>query len=130
MVICLIIYVDSKLTLEKNYQTLEYKLAVKDIHRAQKALSGALSKLELYNTSFSTWDEAYNFTKKKTPSFINSNFVPTTFISSKNNFYIYFDNNGQLYHGKAFDLTNQPNGVYFISIISTNGIVTRNIIIE
>lgn len=33
-------------------------------------------------------------------------------------------------YSKTFDLTNQPNGVYFISIISTNGIVTRNVIIE
>lgn len=31
---------------------------------------------------------------------------------------------------KSFDLSNQPNGVYFISLIGTNGIVTRNIIIE
>ncbi len=38
-------------------------------------------------------------------------------------------NENKLY-SRSFDLSNQPNGVYFISIIGTNGIVTRNIIIE
>ena len=33
-------------------------------------------------------------------------------------------------YSKSFDLTNEPNGVYFISIISINGIVTRSVIIE
>ena len=38
-------------------------------------------------------------------------------------------NENKLY-SKSFDLTNQPNGVYFISIIGTNGVITRNVIIE
>jgi hypothetical protein len=33
-------------------------------------------------------------------------------------------------YSKTFDLTNEPNGVYFISLLGTNGIVTRSVIIQ
>jgi hypothetical protein len=38
--------------------------------------------------------------------------------------------NGNTLYSRSFDLTNEPNGVYFVTLISTNGIVTRNIILE
>ncbi|OGT62852.1 MAG: hypothetical protein A3E85_00545 [Gammaproteobacteria bacterium RIFCSPHIGHO2_12_FULL_45_12] len=102
---CLLIYVDSQLTLKYSYLKLEQKFAAEDAHRVQKALDNILSILNIYNTSYSEWDDPYEFMQKKNNGFIEKNYVPATFHSGKINFFLLYDTTGKLYYGKAFSLT-------------------------
>jgi|SRR5579883_1358708 len=104
IVICLVIYIDSKMILESDYQKIEQKLALKDIHRVQKAIDNRLAALQLYTNSWSEWDDAYTFMTAINDKFINSSFTPGTFTSSNINFFLLFTPAGKFYAGKAYDL--------------------------
>ena len=106
IIICLAVYVESKVTLESNYQTLEKKLVEQDVSRVQNVITNNFNTLSLYTRSFSQWDDAYQFMRDKNNRFIQINFVPGTFTSSNINFMMYFDQAGTLFYGRAFDLVN------------------------
>lgn len=104
IIICLAIYYESKVTLESNYQTLENKLVEQDVARVQNVIANNFNTLALYTKPFSQWDDAYQFMKDKNNNFIKINFVPGTFTSSNINFMMYFNQEGQLFYGRAYDL--------------------------
>ncbi|TAK77853.1 MAG: diguanylate cyclase [Gammaproteobacteria bacterium] len=104
VVICVVIYIDSKVTLESDYKKIEQQLALKDMHRVQKAIDNKLAALQLYTNSWSEWDDSYDFIGGANNNFIASNFVPGTFTSSHINFFLLFATNGKFFAGRAFDL--------------------------
>ena len=101
---CLFIYFDSKYTLDQNYQSLEENLDAKDVERVHMAITNIMSALELFTIAYSTWDEQYAFMKNKNQQFINSNFVASTYTTSKINFYVCLDTHGKYFYGKEYDL--------------------------
>lgn len=103
-IVCLALFIDSKLIIEKNFQHQEEKLALKDITRVRNALKNQMESLALYTTSWSQWDDAYSFMQTKSSAFIKSNFVPGTYTSSSINFFIFYDTKGKYFYGQAFDL--------------------------
>lgn len=116
IIICVVVMLDSKLTVSRDFEKLEHQLIERNILSTQQAFNKMLSTLVLYSQAFSQWDEAYDFMKIKNKKFIDSNFVVGTFTSSNINFLMYYDNNNQLYYGKTFDLsknilTNIPTGL-------------------
>jgi diguanylate cyclase (GGDEF)-like protein len=103
VIICLVIFADSKLTVTRAFKHLEDQLIDRDIHDTQKSYDNVLSTLILYSQAFSQWDDAYHFMQDKNKKFIGSNFVPATYTNSNINFMMYYDNHLQLYYGLAFD---------------------------
>jgi len=103
-IISLAIFFDSQFTLEYSYKKLEQTFAAKDIHRVQKALSNLLAILEVYTTSYSQWDDLYNFMKLKDNKFIQTNFVPAAYTAAKINFFLVYDASGKFFYGKEFNL--------------------------
>ncbi len=115
IIVCLGIYIDSKLTLEHDYKKVEKNLAEKDMKRVNSAINNKLLALRLYTNSWSEWDDAYEFMANKNEKFILSSFVPGTFISANINFFLFYETNGNFYYGRAFDL-----GKKQFTIIPTN----------
>ncbi len=104
LVLCAALLADARLTLTRDYDRQETKLAIKDIYRTQKATENLWQQLVIYMQPWAQWDEAYHFMSKKTEQFIDSNFVPGTFINSNLNFFLFYDSNGQFYYGQEYDL--------------------------
>ena len=102
---CILIFLDSKFILESNYLSQEISLDYKDLNRVQNAIINKQAALELYTNSWSQWDEAYRFMVTKDKKFTTDNYVPGTFTSSGINFFMFFNNEGKLYSGAAYDLT-------------------------
>lgn len=103
IIICIVILVDFKLTIMRDYQHLEYQIIDHDIKEIQKAYDNSLSTLILFSQAFSQWDDAYHFMKIKNKKFIDSNFVSGTYTNSRIDFMMYYDNFFQLYYGRTYD---------------------------
>lgn len=103
VIISLIIYADSKLVLQSGYFKLENELIIKDIHNTKNAYNRMLQGLALYTVAWADWDDAYYFMQDKNKKFIQSNFVPGTFTTSKINFFLFFDVKGNYFYGQAYD---------------------------
>lgn len=98
-----IIYLDSQYILKNNYTKLENELIEQNINDVNRAFNRMIESLTLYTVAWSVWDEGYKFMKDKNKKFIASNFVPGTFTSSRNNFFMFYDTNAMFYYGKAYD---------------------------
>ncbi len=107
LVLCAALLADARLTLTRDYDRQETKLAIKDIYRTQKATENLWQQLVIYMQPWAQWDEAYHFMSKQSQQFIDSNFVQGTFLNSNLNFFLFYDNNGQFYYGKEYDLINK-----------------------
>lgn len=100
----LLTYFDSSVRLSQDYLEQDKKLAQTNMIRVQNALENTKQSLITYTAPWAQWDEAYAFLSKKDPRFIRSNFITGTFTGGKINFFLFFDEKGQLYYGKAYDL--------------------------
>lgn len=103
-IISLLIYIDSKLTLTRDFESLEKRQVLKEIDRTRKAYNNILRALNIFTNDWARWDDAYNFAADKNQKFIQTNVVPTTYENANLNFILFFDNAGKLFYGQAYDL--------------------------
>lgn len=104
LVILCIALIDSRIILVGRFQALEGNQAQSDLYRISQAVQNTKETLRLYATSFSQWDDAYQFLQDKNQKFIDANFVEGTFTSSKINIFMFFDSDNHYFYGKAYDL--------------------------
>lgn len=130
LVLCAALLTDARLTLTRDYDRQETKLAIKDIYRTQKATDNLWQQLVIYMQAWAQWDEAYHFMSKQSQQFIDSNFVQGTFLNSNLNFFLFYDNTGKFYYGKEYDLIKKefvPISPALLEIINQNhNFVTHN----
>jgi diguanylate cyclase (GGDEF)-like protein len=127
-VISLIIYIDSKVTLTRDYEKLEKTQVIRDINRAQKVLNNMMTSLKLLNKDWARWDDAYDFMKTKNPKFIQSNLIPATYENQQINFILFFDKTGKLFFGQNYDLREKkmvPIPDNFLRYLSNHPAVTQ-----
>lgn len=103
-IISLLIYIDSNLTLKRDYKKIEKHQVVTDIDRTRKAFKSMLNSLRILDLDWANWDDAYNFMGDKNQKFIQDNVVPTTYANAKLNFIFFFDTQGKLFYGQAYHL--------------------------
>lgn len=116
-------YIDSNFRLNRDYFTQETRLANINMTRVISAINNIQQSLVIYTTPWAVWDEAYAFMEKKDQKFIDSNFTSGTFISGKINFFMFYDNEGKFYYGKAFNLeknTFEPISPELLAYFETN----------
>ncbi len=90
--------------LRPQFLTLETDEALEDMNRCRAAILEELRHLTLFCRDWSSWDDPYNFVVGKNPHFITSSLVPESFQSANANLIHYYDHEGQLYWGRAYDL--------------------------
>jgi len=103
LVICSIVIADSKFIITQNYKNIEKEIIQHRIQDTQRALERMLDSLSLYTLAWSQWDDAYAFMKTKSTAFIQSNFVPAIYRTAHLNFIIFYNSDGKLYYGRAYD---------------------------
>lgn len=104
LVISLSLFIDSRLTLVRNYEALERNQVVADIQRVNKSFDNMLDGVRLMSSDWSSWDDLYQFIQGKNKKFISINLRPTTFINTKTNIILFFDHAGKLIHGQNYNL--------------------------
>lgn len=104
LIMSLSIYIYSQNTLSTEYLQLEKKEMISNIKRTGITLNNMMSSLNLLNTDWAQWNDAYHFMENKNEAFIKSNLAFTTFENAKLNLILFFSTNGKLFYGKNYDL--------------------------
>lgn len=94
----------SHYTLIRGYQLLEQDNVIAEISRTRKTVDALMTTLKILNRDWSQWDDAYRFMRNRNQTFITSNLAASTFKNAKINLILFFDNNGKLFYGRAYDL--------------------------
>ncbi|MEM2997179.1 MAG: CHASE4 domain-containing protein, partial [Candidatus Bathyarchaeia archaeon] len=63
--------------------------------------------MDATNEDWASWDDTYNFIEDKNRDYIDSNLVDSTFINLRLNVILYYDSDGKLVFGKAYDYENR-----------------------
>jgi PAS domain S-box-containing protein len=95
--------ISSSLSLH-DYTELEEKGVVKNIERAESAISSEITHLDTFNRDWATWDDTYAFIEDQNPDFIRANMVDQTFEGTQLNLMLFVNASGYLVTGKAYNL--------------------------
>jgi signal transduction histidine kinase len=94
----------SHLIILRSFQDLEDRMVRKSVEQALGALSSSIEELDSIAVDWASWDDTYAFIEDLNPMYIRSNLVDETFINLRLNMILYYDLEGHLVYGKAFDL--------------------------
>jgi len=109
-------YAGSKYFLIRSFLELEKDRADRDLFRVNQALDQIDYSLYTYSSDWSHWNDLYDYMQGKNYAFVPNNLNMTAFTNSTINLITYWDNNGKLMVGTAFDTdksqyTSYPTGL-------------------
>ncbi len=116
-----LILVISKTILLKGFEKIENDYIGESIVRLNEVLSTEKESLSVLTTSWSFWDDTYNYVKKPSPKYTNDNYLNEGFFENKINSVFIFDSVGKLLFSSSCDfenkkfITDSNNYVEFIS---------------
>lgn len=89
-----------------SFSRLETQLMLTEIKRANESIQSEISHIETIAADYSGWDEAYQFVQNGNREFIETNLAKPVFSKLRLNLIAYFNNDGKMVFGKAFDYRN------------------------
>lgn len=99
-----ILYSSLSTALQRSYAQLEKQDAQRNLQRIEEVLTGDLNQLQFLTEDWAAWNDSYEFIDNVTPDFIASNFEDNVFASLEINFIIFVNTEGEIVHGKGYDL--------------------------
>jgi len=112
-----VLYISTTTVLLEGYQEIE----TADIHHlvdmGLSALDHRVSDLDPINLGFAAKDDMYSFMQDQDVEHIETILLDAAFLEAKINLMLLINNDKEILHGKAFDLTEEketpiPNGIY------------------
>ncbi len=102
--LAVVLAISSYQILLKGFMEIEEKDARANIQGALSLLNQELATIDATARDYAQWDDMYSYVVVRNQSFIDSNFVASTFSNLKINFIIVTDRNGKIIYGAGFDL--------------------------
>lgn len=89
-----------------SFSRLEKQLMLTEVKRAKESIQTEISHIEMMAADYSGWDEAYQFVRNGNHAFVTTNLADPVFSKLKLNLIAYFNTDGAMVFGKAFDYRN------------------------
>ena len=99
-----VLYSCLSVVLQRSYAQLERQDAQRNLERIAEVITSDLEQLQFLTEDWAAWDDAYTFLEDVNPQFIDSNFEDNVFASLELNFIIFASVEGEIVHGKGYDL--------------------------
>ena len=90
-------------TMLPSFAALERDEARKDINRCVKALEREVDYLRVFAADWAAWDDTYEFVEDHNEDYIDANLPLSTFEDGRLNVIAFFDSEGELAWGRAYD---------------------------
>ena len=97
----------SKTIIDSGFLDLERSKVSADVRRVQKGIVRMLQNLDRFLWDWASWDDTYEFVRNRNAEYAESNFIDETFVNSKLNAIILWNDKGELVYGRFVD----PDGV-------------------
>jgi len=112
-----VLYTSTTTVLLEGYQEIETADIQHLLDMGLSALDHRISDLNLINLGFAAKDDMYSFMQDQDVEHIETILLDAAFLEAKINLMLFVNNDKEILHGKAFDLTEEketpiPNGIY------------------
>src|SRR5580658_520677 len=110
--------------LSTNYQQLEEKETTETVQQIQSQLRSEYSALDGKLSSWSKWNDAYQFVEDNNSAFSVNTLVPSALVGLGVNFILFFSSSGDYVNGFGYNLTDnadiRPIPPSLIALISSD----------
>jgi PAS domain S-box-containing protein len=113
------IYLCSEGILLREVQKFEIEQTSEDYLRALNAFDNQLDGMSITCRDWASWDDTYDFVVTADERYIESNLGNETYINCRLNLICFFDSNGTLVYGGAFDHADCVPSAVFDSLVET-----------
>lgn len=110
LAVAAVLLVTFELTVMGSFTTLEQEYASQDLHRAENAIGGEISRLSGIARDWAAWDDMYAYLQDRNSSFLSSNFGPIPLRSLNIELIAIYDLNGTLVCGISAPLAGGAAG--------------------
>jgi len=100
----IVLYATSSVLLLRNVHALEDSYVLQDIEHVERAIATEFDSLSTIAQDYAEWDDTYEFAVDPESSYVQSNFVDTTFAYQHLNFMVLFDLDRNVIFQKGFDI--------------------------
>ena len=112
-----VLYISTTTVLLEGYQEIETADMQHLVDMGLSALDHRVSDLDPINLGFAVKDDVYSFMQDQDVEHIETILLDAAFLEAKINLMLFVNNDNEILHGKAFDLTEEketpiPNGIY------------------
>ncbi|MCZ7356695.1 MAG: ATP-binding protein [Candidatus Methanoperedens sp.] len=101
-----VLYATSEIILMGGFADLEQQNTIKNVQRANEALSDDINQLKTSTRDWAWWDDTYTFIQDNNTQYIESNPTDTSFIGLRLNLIVFVNSSGKIVFSKGFDLEN------------------------
>ena len=102
-----VLYSCLSIVLQRSYAQLERQVAQRNLERVEEVIIGDLEQLQFLTEDWAAWDDAYTFVEDADLDFIDANFKDHIFENLKLNFIVIANMEGEIVHGKGYDLASE-----------------------
>lgn len=106
-VLLFFLYAALQAILMRGFSAIERDSTLQNVEQAIGALSAELAFLDSKSADWANWDDSYAFMTDRNPAYVESNLTDQAFADLDVSVILYFQPDGQLFLGKAYDLENQ-----------------------
>ncbi|MGD1906882.1 MAG: adenylate/guanylate cyclase domain-containing protein [Leptolyngbyaceae cyanobacterium] len=99
-----VLYSCLSIVLQRSYTQLEQQAAQRNLERVEEVITGDLDQLQFLTEDWASGNDVYQFMDDAGPDFIKSNFEDNVFASLELNFIVFATMEGEIIHGKGYDL--------------------------
>ncbi len=128
---CLVVflYSTSSALMIGGFANVEKQDTIKNVQRAQEALSNDIAQLSTMTRDWGWWDETYNFIEDGNPDYIRENPTDETLANLRLNLIMYINSSGGIVFGKGVDLHSRketaiPEGL--MELLSPNSVLLQH----
>ncbi|MEA2035106.1 MAG: CHASE4 domain-containing protein, partial [Euryarchaeota archaeon] len=101
------LFFSSEFVFLEGFKKIETADSIDDLDRAVNSLNDMLVNLKAITMDWAYWDDTYEYIQTRNPEYIRANLVDETFPGLNLNIILFFDRDGNLVYGKAYDLQNE-----------------------
>ncbi len=86
---------------------LEQQSVSRNVQRVLNQIANALEDLEMLAQDYAVWDDTYNYMQTLDPTYIDSNYVESTYLNNKVNVILLINTAGDIVYQGAYDFNTQ-----------------------
>lgn len=138
VMMALALYLLARFSLAGRINDLENDIALHNGSQAFNALNRDIEELDTLSGDWAQWDDTYNYVQSRSPQYVDSNLVDSTFIINRLNFILIYDQQGNLIYSRGYSWRDRKGEkiadeipAYFRAMIGRQGLNdTRGILYE
>ncbi len=91
----------------RSFAQLEEQLAMRNVQRVRNEIDSTVEMLAAFAADYASWDDTYAYMESRDPTYIQSNFVESTFADNRLNLVLLVAPDGKVVYGRAYDLEHE-----------------------